>query len=148
MYSVNNSLQRSFGAFSSYICLSSSCACYFSSSSFRLFCCSRLEIISCFLAYSALHDFTTQSLCIVSSAGLHAALACLTAATICRVMSMFFILIHSCIPNSIKHHRCYCTDSALRNNSFFKHIAYYQFFADGKVALLSQRGRTMLRISQ
>jgi len=121
MYSVNNTLQRSFGAFSkfsSYICLSSSCACDFSSSSFSLFCCSRLEI-------RALHLLFYHIFCFSPARSLSFFQDCLTAATMCGVMSTFFISIPAFQMAS----------PTLCNNSYFKHTVYYQFFVDEKTTL-------------
>jgi len=87
-------------AFSSAICLSSSCVCDFSSSSFSLFCCSRLQIRSLrFLCSLMFCPSPARSLCFVSSAALYAAL-CLTAETICGVMNIYTCSINWMLLNT------------------------------------------------
>jgi len=88
-------------AFSSDICLSGSCACDSTSSSFSLFCCSRLEIRALHFLFSRIFcssQFTSQSLCFVLSGALSHNSIHLWANV------YIFKNLHSCILNSIEHH--------------------------------------------
>jgi len=106
-------------AFSLAICLSSSCSCNFSLSSFDLFCCSRLEIMALRLLFSRMFSSSPAwFLCLLSSADLYAALDCLTAVIICGVVSTFLISsLHSKwhqIPSLYnKFLRAYCLSASL-----------------------------------